>query len=49
LATYVATLRGFFTFLEKRGDILRNPGLVLELPKSASREQCSARGTPGGS
>jgi integrase/recombinase XerD len=33
LATYVATLRGFFAFLERRGDILRNPALVLELPK----------------
>ena len=32
-ATYVATVRGFFAFLERRGLILRNPALVLELPK----------------
>jgi integrase/recombinase XerD len=34
LATYVATLRGFFAFLERRGDILRNPARVLELPST---------------
>jgi integrase/recombinase XerD len=32
-ATYVATVRGFFAFLERRGYMLRNPALVLELPK----------------
>lgn len=32
-ATYVATVRGFFAFLERRGLILRNPALALELPK----------------
>lgn len=32
-STYVAALKGFFAFLEKRGLILRNPALVLDLPR----------------
>jgi integrase/recombinase XerD len=33
-STYLATLKGFFAFLERRGLILRNPALVLELPRA---------------
>src|SRR5262249_51793411 len=32
-STYLATLKGFFAFLERRGFILRNAALALELPK----------------
>lgn len=32
-AVYVAALKGFFAFLERRGLILRNPALVLDLPR----------------
>ena len=48
-ATYIATVRGFFAFLERRGLILRNPALALELPKvkrlprSVLNERCARR------
>jgi len=32
-STYLATLKGFFAFLERRGILLRDPALGLELPK----------------
>ena len=33
-AAYVAVLKGFFAFLDKRGLILAEPGSVLALPGS---------------